>query len=303
MRRFLLLILLCLALCLSLPLAAFAQVQTVGDVSFAVPSGWTYTAAKDSGAMIAKQDNRFWLIAVFTPAPCSGDPNADFKAAWKRVVLALPGYQKVPDYSPYNMSKTVGYPGKYYDASSVDNTSYVRLHLLVAGKSCVPVVFLSANRGMLDGMNHMADAVLGSVRVAPLRASPIKDTITVADLAGFWKSGLVTSIDYYSNSGQYQSNSLTAVNYGYTIAANGSYTYNFNGLVNNRATNDDDAGVIELGGGFLTFKGRKYTRRHRFVNLQQALDGSTVLTLFPDREMSQINPTRDTEYYTRPPKK
>jgi hypothetical protein len=34
--------------------------------------------------------------------------------------------------------------------------------------------------------------------------------------------------------------------------------------------------------------------RYRVVNLQQALDGSTVLTLWPPVEMSQINASRDT---------
>jgi hypothetical protein len=39
------------------------------------------------------------------------------------------------------------------------------------------------------------------------------------------------------------------------------------------------------------------------VNLQQTLDGSTMMSLWPDKEMSQINPKNDTEYYTRAAKK
>jgi hypothetical protein len=292
-----------IVLFLALQVAAFAQVQTVGDVSFAIPAGWTYTAGRDVGAMAQKEGDRFWLIAVYTSTPCSGDPNADFKAAWKRTVLTLPDYKNVNAYDPYKLDNTVGYPGKYTDDSSVNHQSYTRLYMLQAKKSCVPVMFTSANRGVLDGMEHWARAVVGSVRVAPLRASPIKNTITVADLAGFWAGGLMTNINYYNSSGQYQGNSLTAVNFGYTIAVNGSYTYKFGGLMNNRATNDDDSGVVELGGEFLTFKGRKHTNRYRFVNLQQALDGSTVLTLFPDAEMSKIDSYRDSQYYTRPPKK
>jgi hypothetical protein len=246
--------------------SVFAQVQTAGDVSFAVLDGWQYQQGTDFGALTVKSDNRFWMVAVY-------------------------------------ISQTVGYPGKYYDASSGNNSSYARLYVLETGKSCVPVAFISHDRGMLDGMEHNARAVVGSVRVAPLKASPIRYSISVADLPGYWASGLVTSIDYYNSSGQYQSNSLTAVRYGYNIAADGSYTYKFGGLVNNRMTNDDDAGVVELGDGFLTFKGRKHVNRYRFVNLQQALDGSSVITLFPPVDMSQVTPSRDSTFFTRPVKK
>jgi hypothetical protein len=112
----------------------------------------------------------------------------------------------------------VGYSGKYYDASSATNTSYIRLYVLETGKVFVPVSFTSTNRNVLDSMSHNDRAIVGSVRVAPRKASPIRFSITVSDLAGYWTGGIVTSTDYYNNSGQYQSNSLTAVNYGYTMA-------------------------------------------------------------------------------------
>src|ERR1035437_11069113 len=88
---------------------ASAQVQTVGDVSFAVPDGWQYQQGPDFGAMTLKTDNRFWLAAVYSAMPSSGDPNADFKTAWKRVVFSLPDYRKMPGYDPYNTSKMIGF--------------------------------------------------------------------------------------------------------------------------------------------------------------------------------------------------
>jgi hypothetical protein len=276
-----------------------AQVQTVGDVSFAVPDGWRYQPGRDFGAMVLKTDTRFWVVAVYSAMPSSGDANADFRAAWKRVVLAGPDYRGVPNYDPYNLSDSVGYAGKFYDDSSVDQKTYTRLYVLEAGKVCVPVAFVSQNRNVLDGMEHNARAVAGSVRVVPLKASPIKYSINVADLAGHWTTGLINSIDFYNSSGQYQSNSLTAVRSDYTIAADGSFTYKFGGLMNNRVTNDDDSGVVELGGEFVTFKGHKHVTRYRFVNLQQTLDGSTVLTLWPPTDMSQIVASRDSVYWTR----
>ncbi|WP_125483597.1 hypothetical protein [Edaphobacter aggregans] len=286
----------------SIPTAP-AQVQTVGAVSFAVPDGWQYKQGPDFGAMTMKADTRFWVVAVYTDMPSSGDPNADFKAAWKRVLLAGPDYRGVPNYDPYKLTETVGYPGKYYDGSSVNQTTYTRLYVLESGKTFVPVAFVSLNRNVLDSMEHNAMAVVGSVRVAPLKASPIKYSINLTDLTGNWTNGIVTSIDSYNHAGQYQSNSLTALRYGYTIAPNGSYTYKAGGLLNNQMINDDDSGVVELGAGFITFKGHRHVNQYRFVNLQQALDGSAVITLWPPVDMSQISSSRDSMYLTRPVRK
>ncbi len=283
--------------------AASAQVQSVGDVSFAVPDGWQYQQGPDFGAMTLKADNRFWLVAVYSAMPSSGDANADFKTAWKRVVFPLPDYGKMPGYDPYDTSKMVGYSGKYFDAASTTNTSYTRLYVLETGKTFVPVSFTSTNRNVLDSMSHNERAIVGSVRVAPRKASPIRFSVAISDLVGNWTAGIVTSVDYYNSSGQYQSNSLTAVRYGYTIAADGSFTYKFGGLMNNRPTSDDDSGVVQPDGGFITFKGQRRIHRYRFVSLQDALDGSTVLALWPPLDLSQIDSNRDTEYLTRPIKK
>jgi hypothetical protein len=61
-------------------------------------------------------------------------------------------------------------------------------------------------------------------------------------------------------------------------------------LQSNRAVNDSDTGVVELGGGFLTLKGRKHAQRYCFVNLQTAMAA--------ERDVG-FNSKTDTEYYTR----
>jgi len=281
-------------------ISAQAQVQTVGDVSFSLIEGWQYQPGADFGALTIKTGTSFWLLAVYTSMPSNGNVNADFTAAWNRV-LAPTGYP-VPGYSPYKLGNVIGYPGAYYEGASSNGTTLARLYLLETGKRCVPVVFISQNRQVLDGMGHNAQALIGSVRVAPLQASPIKFSITLGDLVGHWAGGIVTSIDYYNPSGQHSGSSLSAMRFGYTIAADGSYTYKYGGLMNNQMTSGDDSGVVVLESGFLTFKGRRYTSRHRFVNMQQALDGSTVLTLWPDADISRIDSSRDSTYFTRPVK-
>src|SRR5215471_815473 len=210
MRRIACVLLLGVSMLAALAHAQTSGVQGVGDVSFAVPDGWTYTVGPDFGAMVHKEGNQFWLASVYTSMPSSGDPNADFKAAWRRVVLSVAGFQGVPGYNPYSISKPLGYSGVYYDDSNTNNTVYARLYALETGKSCIPVVFISGNRQMLDGMGHMEAAIVGSVRAAPAKATPIQQSIKIADLAGEWTEGLAFSTSYYNRStGQYAGSQQT----------------------------------------------------------------------------------------------
>lgn len=295
-------VLLCLATFTLCAQAQTGRVQSIGDITFAVPDGWAYQTGPDFGAMAYKEGNSWWFFAVYAPMPASGDPVADFKASWNRIVLSTGKYKDYPgwgSYSTYEMPKTVGYSGRFNDDASVDKTSYARIYVLETGKSYIPVLSFSGSHQMMDGMNYMELAVIGSVRQAPLKASPIKQSITTADLAGLWVYGVGSMRSYYNSAGQFTGNSVTAGTARYNIAANGSYSYTYGGLQSNRVVNDDDTGVVEISGPFFTFKGRKHVTRYRFVNLQTTMDGSTVLSLWPDKEMSQINPKTDTEYYTR----
>jgi hypothetical protein len=137
--------------------------------------------------MAYKEGNSFWFFAVYAPTPTSGDPVADFQAAWKRIVLStgkFKGYPGWGSWSTYEMPKTVGYSGRYNGDDSVDKASYARVYVLETGTNFIPVASLNGNRAMMDNMNYMALAVVGSVRQAPQKTSPIKQTITAADLAG-----------------------------------------------------------------------------------------------------------------------
>jgi len=285
----------------------FAQVQTVGDVSFAVPEGWAYQAAQNGGAMVLKQGQSFWIISVHPPRPTSGDQNADFKAAWRSEVSTIPDFQRsLPGYDPYSTNKGVlGYPGKYYDSPSDSGKLYARLYTLETGKVVIPVAVLTVNRQVLDALNHIVEAVVGSVRVAPLKASPIRNTITLADLAGEWHTGMASGRNYYDRyTGNYVGTSTTAYSARYQIAGNGAYTYEMGGIWNNRPVQDKDTGVVELSSDFVTLKGRAHTQRYHFVNLQTAIDGSTVITFLPGQEdPAKANVTMLQEQWVREPKK
>jgi hypothetical protein len=266
---------------------AFAQVQTVGNISFAVPAGWTYQGSADGGLMLLKQDTNFWIITVHGPRPASGDQNADFKSAWQSVVSSVPQFSKsLPGYDPYSISnKVLGYPGKYYDGHSDDGQMYIRLYTLETGKAVIPVMVLSPNRQVLDALNHIVEAVVGSVRVAPLKASPIRNTISLADLVGEWHAGSAFSKTYYDRyTGVYAGSSTTAYSARYQVASNGTFTYEMGGLWNDRPVKDKDVGTVELGGDLIIFRGRNHEQKYHFINFQSAIDGSTVLMLLPGQE-------------------
>ncbi|HET9838843.1 MAG TPA: hypothetical protein VFR84_11450 [Candidatus Angelobacter sp.] len=284
MRRWALVALLLAFVCAA---PAFAQVQGFGDVSFAVPDGWSYQGSADGGLMLLKQGTNFWILTVHTPRPTSGDQNADFKAAWRAVVSSVPQFSRsLPGYDPYNISnKAVGFPGKYYDAFSDDGQMYIRLFTLETGKSVIPVMVLAPNRQVLDALQHIVDAVVGSVRLAPLKASPIRNTITLADLVGEWHAGSAFSKTYYDRySGAYAGSSTTAYSSRYQVAPNGTFTYEMGGLWNSRPVQDKDAGTVQLGGDLIIFKGRNHEQKYHFINFQTAIDGSTVLTVIAGQE-------------------
>lgn len=292
------------AVCLLLAAsAALAQVQTLGDVSFSAPEGWQYApnAGAGFGMMTMKQGNNFWAMTVFTPWPSSGNANTDLNTAWQKVMLAGGAYSGYP-LAPYpDIAHTVGYPGKRADASSINRATYTRLYVLETGKTFVPVVMMSNDGQVLNSQEYVANVLLGSIRLAPLKASPVKTNLTLADLAGDWTSGMANSLSYFNTTtGQFAGSSNSAMGAGYHISANGAFTYKMTGVVNNSSASDADSGVVELGGEFVTFKGRNHVVRYRFVNLQTALNGDIVLTLLPPGDMAHISIIRDSEYWTRP---
>jgi hypothetical protein len=99
------------------------------------------------------------------------------------------------------------------------------LHVLEAGRSFIPVVAVSRDGMILNAMENVADDFIGSVRLAPLKAQPLKTTITVADLAGHRNHGMATSSNFYNQqTGRYEGSTSAFYGAGYDIAADGRFT-------------------------------------------------------------------------------
>jgi hypothetical protein len=179
----------------------------------------------------------------------------------------------------------LGYPGKYYDAFSDSGKMYARLYSLETGKMVVPITVLTVNRQVLDALNHIVEAVVSSVRMAPLKASPIRNTISMADLVGEWHAGMTSARMFYDRyTGAYAGSSTTAYSARYQVAGNGSFTYEMGGIWNNSQVQDKDVGMVQLGGDLIIFKGRNHEQKYHFINFQTAIDGSTVMTVLADQE-------------------
>lgn len=284
---------------------ATAQVQSVGDVSFAVPTGWTYKPSAGFGAVVLNSGKNYWLMGVYGSMPTSGNATTDFNTAWTRIFLGGKEYQGTP-LLPYNtISHSVGYPGLWASNSSVNRATYARLYVLEAGKSFIPVAVVSQDGMILNAMENVAYDLIGSVRLSPLKAQPLKTTITMADLAGHWIHGMATGASYYNQqTGQYVGSTSAFYGAGYDIASNGQFSYKMSGMINGGSARDEDSGQVELGGDLIIFKGRNHTVRYRFINCQTSLDGSTVLTLLPENDpLSTMTIMRDGDQWSRPPKR
>jgi len=145
------------------------------------------------------------------------------------------------------------------------------------------VVVLASDRQIFDELEFMIRQVVESVRLAPAKAIAPKNNITVADLSGEWRHSADSSVDYVNSSGAYVASSSVFYGETYQIAADGSYAYQMAGMSNRNIVREKETGVVELAEGKVIFKSSKHTRRMHFISYQEALNGSTVLTLLGDQ--------------------
>lgn len=289
------------ALLFTLTLAGSAQVQKLDNLSFAVPEGWKYEYAPggENADMVWTNANGAYCVIVFSkPVPSSGDVEKDFAVTWRMGVEHNP--QATLPNPLYDIRGFMGYPGKYSGSTIDNNSKYAFLYVLETGKSFIPVVVIAPNRTVLDALQETLRAVIGSLRVAPLVAVPIKSTVNVADLVGDWKYGDASVVSYVnSSSGNYAGTSTTFAGEFYTITSDGRYTYNFQGMTGGHIVREKSAGVVEFSGEFIVFHEKPSNKllRYHFIAYEHGLGGATLLTLLP--ESYPVNSTNIAMYASR----
>jgi len=289
------------ALLFMLTLASFAQVQKIDNLSFAVPDGWKYEYTPSAGQadMVWTNANGAFCIIVLTkPVTSSGDVEKDFAVTWRMGVEQNP--QATLPNPLYDIRGMMGYPGKFSGSKIDHGSKYVFLYVLETGKSFVPVVVIAPNAIVHDALHETVRAVIGSIRVAPLVALPIKASVSTADLVGDWKYGDASVVSYVnSTSGNYAGTSTTFTGEFYTITPDGRYTYNFQGMTGGHIVREKSAGTLEFAGEFIVFheKPGNKLKRYHFIAYEQGLGGGTLLTLLP--ESYEVNSTNIATYASR----
>ncbi|HYL93441.1 MAG TPA: hypothetical protein VEW69_09820 [Alphaproteobacteria bacterium] len=282
-------------------LAASAQVQKLDNLSFAVPDGWKFEYTPDgqhADMVWTNANGAFCIILLSKPTASSGSVENDFAATWRSGVEHNP--QATLPNPLYDIRGMVGYPGKYSGSEIENRSKYVFLYVLETGKSFVPVLVIAPNRSVHDALQETLRTVIGSIRVAPLTATPVKSTVSVADLVGDWKYGDASVVSYVNSStGTYAGSSATFTGEFYTITADGRYTYNFQGMTGGHIVREKSAGVVEFSGEFIVFHEKPSNKlvRYHFIAYEQGLGGATLLTLLP--ESYEVNSSNTAVYASR----
>jgi hypothetical protein len=259
-------------------LAAIAQVQSLGTVSFAVPPGWNYEGPSSGRAILALDagGGQVLVIALFSAQPSTGNADSDFQRFWQQSIKGAPLPEPI-----YEHKSLVGYPGRYAGTTSGDGRNYVHVYVLQAGQSALPVMVATPNRHSFDQIEPIARLFVEGLRLAPTQAEPVKSSIALADLAGEWTTGGDSNLIYVTPSGAYAGSSTVAHAATYVISSTGSYTSQYAGVSNRNVVRGSSAGTIELDGADILFHERGTNRisRYHFVAYQTAVNGAKVLTL------------------------
>jgi hypothetical protein len=86
------------------------------------------------------------------------------------------------------------------------------------------------------------------------------------------------------STGNYAGTSVTFAGDYYSIAADGRYSYKFQGLSSGSVVRAAATGTVEFSGDLVVFHERPSDKltRFRFVSYEQGLTGATLMTLLPD---------------------
>lgn len=258
-----------------------AQVQSFGDLSFAVPKNWE-SSADASGTRVTLSfalNGQVIALAIFRPLRSSGNADADFRTAWTNTLRTL----QIPE-PIYEHKSLAGYQGRYASTNTPDNSNYVWLYALETGDSVIPVLVITPNRQTFNSLEPTFSVFVDGVRKLPLKAEPPKTSLVMSDLAGEWRSSGDSSLDYVTPSGAYAGSSTVAHGTSYVISTDGTFKAQFAGIANRQVIRGNSVGTVELAAGTISFheRGGKVSRYH-FISYQIALNGATVLTLLADQ--------------------
>lgn len=275
----------------------FSQTETFGAVQYARPKGWE--KSQKSGVTIFSDTNEktggFCILSVYAPVPSSGDPHKDFTEQWQTLIAKT--FKAVPE--PETETQTDDGWTSVSGAAEID-TDGIRSSVIMTvisgyGKTASVYAILNDRSYLEQLANFMASIKLEKARAdsttpAASTVSPpngfsgtLKESVTMADLAGTWNFGagsVQTFID--SSSSDYAGTSTTFYGELYSIRSDGTFTYKFVGRASNMTVREADSGRVELAGGFINFKFKgRSTSRFQLIAFMTQPSGAAILSLYP----------------------
>ena len=253
--------------------------RTLGSGSFTIPAGWNIANDTASYITIVKLDApNYCILTVYEPSAATADLAADFTAAWNSV---LPKAGAAPASTKRKLGRRAVADGGAQ--TQIDGTAiYAAAHVIAIDRQEVWVTTLSPDVRALGWCAGDLDKVLTSATATPAApantpAPPANVSITMADLVGKWGVGGGATITGGESS---------SFSEWYTFKADNSYTYSFQGRVNNHTIRETGSGTLAFAGDLLVFDGTRegvhQSMKQHLIDFQAAKDGSAVLTLLYD---------------------
>lgn len=305
------------AIFLGIPERIFSQTEKFDIMTYTAPKGWTKTPKQ--GAVVYSDADQakgtFCLLTVYAGAQSTGSPDKDFAADWEEFVVkpfkAGPGPKTQTQPAADGWQAVVG--GSTIELDGGVKAAAVLTVFSGFGKSA-SVLAIFNDDSYSDRLSSLIDSIkLDKTQAPPAQApvqspqsglsttdpfpdrpgfqpqqpllAPLKETITMADLAGEWSTGDAAVTSYYnSSSGNYAGTDTTIALASYSIRANGTFEQSFTGRASNHTVREKSSGTVSLSDGFIILRttagdGKGTMVKFQFIAYMVMPNGAVVLTL------------------------
>lgn len=258
------------------------QTETLGDITYSAPKGWT-KSAKDHAVVFSEVDQKagnFCIITLYTASASEGTPQKDFAREWKTRVVDPWGGEANP--------KTVTEPDNGWTAiaagAQIDfqgNRAFAFLTVVSGFGKTVSILGILNDDSYLPPLQAFvekididktiasssttASATSSASATGPLQYDayghliipPPTRQLTLSDLAGNWGEAASFHQRYvYRSSGNYAGSDSLAYKSKMTFTADGGFYNDFYAIQNGGMIKEKTAGSISINGRVLSIRQR-----------------------------------------------
>ncbi len=254
---------------------SFAQTETLGDISYTAPKGWTKTAKEHAVVFsdLNPAEGQFAFITLYATGVSEGSPQKDFAREWKTRVVEPWGGESTP--------KTVTEPDNGWTAvaggSQIDfngNKAFAFLTVISGFGKSVTLLGILKNESYLPPLQAFAegmkiDKTPRANNVAAATAAPVLQydsyghliiplptrQLTLADIAGNWGEAASFHQRYvYRSSGAYAGADSLTFKSKMTFTSDGGFYNDFYAIQNGKMIKEKTGGRISINGRVLSVK-------------------------------------------------